>query len=334
MIVTVTLNAALDRSLTVPIFKLGHRHRASSVLALAGGKGINVARALKRLDVPVVATGLAGGRTGTRIVEELTEEAILNDFVRIRDESRTSTAVVDPTSGTYTEINEWGPKVSLEELEILLDKLRYLSRGASTVVFAGSLPRGVDEGFYADAVREMTRLGARVVLDAEGEPLRRGIEAEPWLVSPNQHEAEQLVGQELDDDDDFLMALDRIAEMGARNVHITMETGCFALVREERQVRRYRARAPQLEPVSIARRRRRAARALARGAGRAAPGGGGPAARGGGRLGVRARGRSRPLRPEGGRAPRRRSSRSTSCSPSRRRRAPARPGRARPDALW
>ena len=251
MIVTVTLNAALDRSLTVPIFKLGHRHRASNALALAGGKGINVARALKRLDVPVVATGLAGGRTGTRIVEELTEEAILNDFVRIKDESRTSTAVVDPTSGTYTEINEWGPKVSLEELEILLDKLRYLSRGASTVVFAGSLPRGVDEGFYADAVREMTKLGARVVLDAEGEPLRRGIEAEPWLVSPNQHEAEQLVGQELDDDDDFVMALDRIAEMGARNVHITMETGCFVLVREERQVRRYRAKAPQLDPVSM-----------------------------------------------------------------------------------
>ena len=119
------------------------------------------------------------------------------------------------------------------------------------MVFAGSLPRGVDEGFYADAVREMTRLGARVVLDAEGEPLRKGIEAEPWLVSPNQHEAEQLVGQELDDDADFVMALDRIAEMGARNVHITMETGCFALVREERQVRRYRARAPQLDPVSI-----------------------------------------------------------------------------------
>ena len=69
MIVTVTLNAALDRSLTVPIFKLGHRHRASGVIALAGGKGINVARALKQLDVPVVATGLAGGRTGTRIVD-------------------------------------------------------------------------------------------------------------------------------------------------------------------------------------------------------------------------------------------------------------------------
>src|SRR6185295_2316478 len=99
--------------------------------------------------------------TGTRIVEELTAESILNDFVRIRDESRTSTAVVDPTAGTYTEINEWGPKVSEDELEILLDKLRYLCRGASAVVFAGSLPRGVDEGFYGEAVREMSRLGTR-----------------------------------------------------------------------------------------------------------------------------------------------------------------------------
>jgi 1-phosphofructokinase/tagatose 6-phosphate kinase len=251
VIVTVTLNAALDRSLTVPIFQLGHRHRASNVLTLAGGKGINVARALKRLNVPVVATGLAGGRTGTRIVEELTEEAILNDFVRIRDESRTSTAVVDPTSGLYTEINEWGPKVSPSELEMLLEKLRYLARGASFVVFAGSLPRGVDEGFYAEAVRELTRLGGRVVLHADGEPLRRGIEAEPWLVSPNQREAEQLVGQEFEEDGDFMMALNTIAEMGARNVQITNESGCFALVREERQVRRYRVIAPQLEPVSL-----------------------------------------------------------------------------------
>ena len=110
MIITVTLNAALDRSLTVPIFKLGHRHRSSDVLVLAGGKGINVARALKRLDVPVVATGLAGGRTGTRIVEELTEEAILNDFVRIRDESRTSTAVVDPDGGHLHGDQRVGPE--------------------------------------------------------------------------------------------------------------------------------------------------------------------------------------------------------------------------------
>src|ERR1043166_10310108 len=119
MIVTVTLNVAIDRTLTVPNFQRGQRHRATAGLTLAGGKGINIARALKRMGVPVVATGLAGGRTGTRIIEELTGEAILNDFVRIAGESRTSTAVVDPTSNTLTEINEWGPSVGGEEREHL-----------------------------------------------------------------------------------------------------------------------------------------------------------------------------------------------------------------------
>ena len=250
MIVTVTLNAALDRSLTVPSFSIGYRHRASDVLTLAGGKGINVARALKLLEVPVVATGLAGGRTGTRIVEELTHEAILNDFVRIADESRTSTAAIDPATGTHTEINEWGPKVTAEELEILTSKLTYLARAADLVVFAGSLPRGVDEGFYAEAIRDLARRGVRVALDAEGEPLLRGLEAEPFLASPNQREAEQVVGQELEDDEDFLMALDRIAELGARNVIISHDGGAFALLREERQARRYHALAPRLEAVS------------------------------------------------------------------------------------
>ena len=83
MIVTVTLNAAIDRTLTVPNFQRGQRHRASDGVTLAGGKGINVARALKALGIPVVATGLIGGSTGTRIVEQLTDEAILNDFVHI-----------------------------------------------------------------------------------------------------------------------------------------------------------------------------------------------------------------------------------------------------------
>jgi 1-phosphofructokinase family hexose kinase len=251
VIVTVTLNAALDRTLTVPHFQRGHWHRASDVLTLAGGKGINVARALKRLDVPVVATGLAGGRTGTRIVEELTSEAILNDFVRIGAESRTSTAVVDPTEGSYTEINEWGPKVTADELEMLLEKLHYLSRGADFVVFAGTLPRGVEESFYAEAVRDLNRRDVPVVLDSEGQPLRFGVEAEPFLVSPNQLEAEHVVGQELEDEEDFLMALDAMAELGARNVQITLESGCYALFREERHVKRYKALAPSVEAVSV-----------------------------------------------------------------------------------
>jgi 1-phosphofructokinase/tagatose 6-phosphate kinase len=250
VIVTVTLNAALDRTLTVPNFQRGQRHRASQGLMLAGGKGINIARALKLLGVPAVATGLAGGRTGTRIVEELTAEAILNDFVRIEGESRTSTAVVDPTAPTYTEINEWGPAVRPEELEMLLEKLTYLSQGADAVVFAGSLPRDVEEGFYGEAIRELNRRHVHTVLDSEGQPLRLGVQAEPFLVSPNQREAEALVGQEFNDDADFLLGLDLIAERGARNVLITQETGCFALLREKRETHRFRARAPQVEPVS------------------------------------------------------------------------------------
>jgi 1-phosphofructokinase/tagatose 6-phosphate kinase len=250
VIVTVTLNAAVDRTLTVPNFQLGQRHRASASLTSAGGKGINVARALKRLDTPVIATGLAGGRTGDRIIEELAGEAILNDFVRIGDESRTSTAVVDPTAGSLSEIYEWGPAVRAEELVTLLDKLHYLSRVASFVVFSGSLPRDVEDNFYAEAIRDLNRRGVQSVLDTEGEPLRVGVDAEPFLVSPNQREAESLVGQEFNDDEDFLMALDAIADLGARNVLITQETSCFGLFREDRNVRRFRASITRIEPVA------------------------------------------------------------------------------------
>ena len=251
MIVTVTLNAAIDRTLTVPNFQRGQRHRASAGVTLAGGKGINVARALKALGVPVVATGLVGGSTGSRIVEALTHEAILNDFVHIDGESRTSTAVVDPTGGAYTEINEWGPTVTTEELDTLLEKLRYLTQDAELVVFAGSLPRDVEDDFYAEAVRELGKRHVSSVLDTEGEPLRLGVEAEPFLVSPNQAEAEALVGQEFHDDEDFRVALDSIAEMGPRNVLITTDEGCVALLREEKaEPVRYRAQAPKVDPVS------------------------------------------------------------------------------------
>ncbi len=250
MIVTVTLNAAIDRTLTVPNFQRGQRHRASSGLALAGGKGINVARAVKAMHVPVVTTGLAGGQTGTRILQELTAEAILNDFVQIEGESRTSTAVVDPAGGTFTEINEWGPAVRPEELELLLEKLDYLTQGAELVVFAGSLPRDVDDDFYAQAIQFLSRKGISAALDCDGEPLRLGLEAEPFLVSPNQREAEAVVGHEFHDDEDFALALDQIAAAGARNVIISTESGCFALIREERVAHSYRVVSPHVEPVS------------------------------------------------------------------------------------
>ena len=96
MILTVTLNAAIDRTVAVPSFRQGHRHRAVEASTVAGGKGVNVARALKLLDRPVIATGLAGGPTGARLMERLAEESILTDFTWIAGESRTNLAVVDP----------------------------------------------------------------------------------------------------------------------------------------------------------------------------------------------------------------------------------------------
>ena len=230
MIITVTLNAAIDRTLAVPNFRLGRRHRSVEQRSMAGGKGVNVARALKKLGQPVIATGVAGGPTGTRIIEQLTEEAILNDFVRIREESRTSIAVVDPTSGDQTEINERGPTVSDSELELFVDKLLYLAKGAAVCVFSGSLPRGVPVELYADLITEVNKLGVTTVLDSEGESLRLATRAGPTVVTPNELEAEELVGHEFSDADDRPAALREINDLGAREAIMTLPSGCVGLV--------------------------------------------------------------------------------------------------------
>jgi 1-phosphofructokinase family hexose kinase len=232
MIITVTLNAAIDKTLAVPNFRLGRRHRAVEQTSMAGGKGVNVARALKRLGQPVIATGVAGGPTGTRIIEQLTDEAILNDFVRIREESRTSTAVVDPTTGDQTEINERGPAVAEGELELFVDKLLYLAKGAAVCIFSGSLPRGIPDSLYAQLIAEINRLGVLTVLDSEGEALRLGTRAEPGIVTPNEPEAEELVGHEFADDDDRAGAMQEMVELGAGDAIMTMPAGCLAFTRD------------------------------------------------------------------------------------------------------
>jgi 1-phosphofructokinase/tagatose 6-phosphate kinase len=232
MIITVTLNPALDKTLEVPNFTPGRRHRSLDQVTMPGGKGVNVARALKRLGQPVIATGLAGGATGTRIVAALNEEAILNAFVGIRDESRTNTAVLDPTTGLHTEINERGPAVSVRELELFREKLLYLAKGASICVFAGSVPRGLEPDIYAELIREVKKLGVMTVVDTDGEALRLAMRAEPDLVSPNELEAEELVGQEFNDVDDRVQAVSEITGLGAREAIMTVREGCFACVLE------------------------------------------------------------------------------------------------------
>jgi 1-phosphofructokinase family hexose kinase len=235
----------------VPNFHVGRRHRAVEQTAVAGGKGVNVARALKALGRPVLATGTAGGGTGGRIIELLNEEGITNDFVRIQEESRMSTAVIDPTDGVTTEINERGPALSNAERERVVERILYLAQGAQIVVLCGSLPRGVPVELYGQLVDDLKRLGVTTVLDTEGEPLRVGTRSGPDLVTPNLIEAEELVGHEFADDEDRLNGVREIVALGARDAVITYESGCVALMggdSAERAV--YRVSVEQREPLS------------------------------------------------------------------------------------
>ena len=253
MIITVTLNPAIDKTLAVPNFQPGRSHRTVEQTTMPGGKGVNVARVLKALGQPVIATGLTGGATGTRIVEQLTQLSVLSDFVRTREESRTNTALIDPTTGVQTEINERGPHVSEQEIELFADKLLYLAKGASLCVFAGSLPRGVDVDIYNRLIREVKRLGVVVVVDTDGDPLRRAVRAEPDVISPNILEAEELVGHEFNDEEDHLFALREMVEQGAREAIMTVGDGCVAQLLPEEgstQPRIYRCRISAMEATA------------------------------------------------------------------------------------
>ena len=195
MIITVTLNAAIDKTMAVPNFRLGRRHRAVEQTSMAGGKGVNVARTLKTLGQPVIATGVAGGPTGTRIIEELTEEAILNDFVRIHEESRTSTAVVDPDHGRADRDQRARAEGEHGRARAVPREAALPGQGRGVLRLRREpAPRGAEPGLYADLVQEVRRLGVTCILDSSGEPLIQGTRAEPAVVMPNEREAEELVG--------------------------------------------------------------------------------------------------------------------------------------------
>jgi 1-phosphofructokinase family hexose kinase len=247
MILTVTLNAAVDRTLVVPSLSLGHRHRASESVTLAGGKGINVARSLRTLGVPVLATGFAGGRNGDAIRDGLSEAAIPFDFVEIEGYSRTSTAIIDPMAGTQTEINEYGPEVSSAEAREFSQRLEHLLEYATAVVFAGSLPPNLDEGFLVGLVQRSRERGLYTVVDSTPAVLRAALKAGPSLVSPNQHEAESVVGFDFIEEGDFPRGLSRLMELGALDACITSREGHSYLTSETGIVS---AQGPRVEGLS------------------------------------------------------------------------------------
>jgi 1-phosphofructokinase/tagatose 6-phosphate kinase len=175
---------------------------------------------------------------------------VLTDFTQIAAETRINLAVIDPTSGEQTEINERGPAVSPEEVEQLFNRIGYLAGGAKLCVLAGSVPPGAGDDLYARLIDDLSRRGVPVVLDAEGEAMLAGVRAGAAMVTPNEREAEELVGQEFADKGDLAQGLLELVRLGATEAAITRPDGCVAAVGEGNSRRLLEVHTEPLEAVS------------------------------------------------------------------------------------
>ncbi|HOM82414.1 MAG TPA: 1-phosphofructokinase [Armatimonadota bacterium] len=194
MILTVTLNTAVDKTYVVEGFDPRGIHRPCVTLTTAGGKGVNVARVCAILGCEVVATGFAGGHTGDFILSELERSGVLPDFVRVEGESRVCVEVVDPDQGVHAKFNEPGPHVTAMDAVRLESKISGWLERARLVVLSGGGPPGTPSDFYARLICRIRAAGVRVLLDTSGELLRRGVAAAPYLVKPNAEELADLMG--------------------------------------------------------------------------------------------------------------------------------------------
>ncbi|MGH4029542.1 1-phosphofructokinase family hexose kinase [Actinomycetota bacterium Odt1-20B] len=196
MILTVTLNTALDITYRVPALTPHASHRVTEVTERPGGKGLNVARVLAALGHDVTVTGFAGGDTGATLRTHLAGDgARLTDaLVPVAGPTRRTVAVVDSASGDTTQLNEPGPTVTADEWTAFLDMYEELVRDAAAVALCGSLPPGVPVGAYGLLVRAARSARVPVLLDTSGEPLRRGVAARPDIVKPNADELAELTG--------------------------------------------------------------------------------------------------------------------------------------------
>ncbi|MFE7778633.1 1-phosphofructokinase family hexose kinase [Streptomyces sp. NPDC057445] len=194
MILTVTLNTALDLTYRVPALVPHTSHRVTEVLERPGGKGLNVARVLATLGHEAVVTGFAGGPTGAVLRDLLSGLPVRDALVPVAGNTRRTLAVVDATTGDTTQLNEPGPTVTSDEWSAFLASYETLLGDADAVALCGSLPPGIHVGAYAELIRRARAAGVPALLDTGGEPLRRGIAARPDMVKPNADELARLTG--------------------------------------------------------------------------------------------------------------------------------------------
>ncbi|WP_448630193.1 1-phosphofructokinase [Cellulomonas soli] len=235
MIVTLTPNPSLDRALDVERLEVGEVNRAVAAHVHAGGKGINVSRALVRHGVASIAVLPAGGTDGTRLVALLAEHDVPAVAVPMSGDTRSNLTLVE-RDGTTTKVNAPGPTLSTAESEALLDAVeQQLAAGADHLVGAGSLPAGAGSDFYVRLARVAQRHGVPLVLDTSGAPFIAAVRAGGLeLVKPNDDELAELVGHPLHTVGDVVVAARQVIAAGTRTVLVSLGAHGALLVHADR----------------------------------------------------------------------------------------------------
>lgn len=222
MIYTVTLNPAIDKTVVIDNFTAGSVNRIGTIREDAGGKGVNVSKCLKKLGADTVAVMILAGNTGKRLGTMLEEMKISMLRVPAEGENRTNLKIIDPVNHQNTDINEPGPKIDDDLLETLKEKLGKSVHKGDIVVLSGSLPKGADKNLYARWVKYFHYRGVSVYLDADGEPMAKGIAAVPTMIKPNNDELAALMGKEKLTLEEMMAEGQRLVETGIEEVVISL----------------------------------------------------------------------------------------------------------------
>ncbi len=187
MIITVTLNPALDKTVAIETLKPGGLNRITSTTVDAGGKGINVSKMAKVLGIETLATGFCGGSGGRELVSRLDDLNIKHDFVMVQSNTRTNTKVLDKSFG-ITELNEAGVVVTEQEQQSLIEKLLSFAKSDAIFVLSGSTHANAPRDFYKQLIKELKNKGSFVLFDADGEQFKQAISEYPNFIKPNDQE--------------------------------------------------------------------------------------------------------------------------------------------------
>lgn len=221
MIYTLTLNPALDKQYSVEHLTFDSVLKAQSIQLDYGGKGFNVSRMLAHLGMTSTALGFVGGVTGSAFAPGLAEQGILSDLTTVAQETRTNTTVVSKADKRHIKVNEPGPTIQAKELEALTATIQKHLVSGDVWVLAGSLPPGVSAEIYAELTNKIKAAGSRVVLDASGPALQKGLTAGPVLAKPNLLELSELTGKHFETLEDAARHLSDLRELGAENLAVS-----------------------------------------------------------------------------------------------------------------